>query len=395
MPDSVTQILNSGPPGAKLNIAVLGDGFAAADQTAYNNKVQGASPRRRVRPRLLLRGQVGLQHLPRQPDLGPVRGQPARSTTRRGRRRTRPTTRSSRRRSGTRRSATSTAARGRTAGWRAAPAPAPRSQNALDTWVPGLRPRRHHPQRGRLRRLRRRRLPDRHARRRAGRSWPTSSATAPAGSPTSTARSRGRTRGGEPGAVNVTVNTNRATLKWRQLRQPDDAGPDRHRLLRRLQRGPEAGRLERQPETSGSSRAAAPGRRGIYRPDDQLPHARQLAAVLPGLLHADEVEARSRYAQHTFQNVLRRRLQRRRQGRHPRPQRQLDPHLPLERIAARRRLQRRRARAGLVAVHARRPLLRRRLQRRRQGRGRRLQRHELGAWSTSACSPTTAPTASG
>lgn len=40
MPDSVTQILKSGPPGAKLNIAVLGDGFAAADQTAYNTKVQ-------------------------------------------------------------------------------------------------------------------------------------------------------------------------------------------------------------------------------------------------------------------------------------------------------------------------------------------------------------------
>ncbi len=40
MPDSVTQILASGPPGAKQNIAVLGDGFAAGDQTAYNNKVQ-------------------------------------------------------------------------------------------------------------------------------------------------------------------------------------------------------------------------------------------------------------------------------------------------------------------------------------------------------------------
>jgi hypothetical protein len=40
MADSVTQILNSGPPGAKLNIAVLGDGFAAGDQTLYNNKVQ-------------------------------------------------------------------------------------------------------------------------------------------------------------------------------------------------------------------------------------------------------------------------------------------------------------------------------------------------------------------
>ena len=40
MPDSVTQIIASGPPGVKQNIAVLGDGFAAgADQTLYNNKV--------------------------------------------------------------------------------------------------------------------------------------------------------------------------------------------------------------------------------------------------------------------------------------------------------------------------------------------------------------------
>ena len=40
MPDSVTQILASGPPGVKKNIAVLGDGFAAGDQAAYNAKVQ-------------------------------------------------------------------------------------------------------------------------------------------------------------------------------------------------------------------------------------------------------------------------------------------------------------------------------------------------------------------
>ncbi len=40
MPDSMTQILATGPPGAKINIAVLGDGFAAgADQTKYNNAV--------------------------------------------------------------------------------------------------------------------------------------------------------------------------------------------------------------------------------------------------------------------------------------------------------------------------------------------------------------------
>ena len=40
MADSVTQILASGPPGTKKNIAVLGDGFAAGDQTTYNNKVK-------------------------------------------------------------------------------------------------------------------------------------------------------------------------------------------------------------------------------------------------------------------------------------------------------------------------------------------------------------------
>lgn len=39
MPDSVTQILKSGPPGTKINIAVLGDGFAASDQAAYNQRV--------------------------------------------------------------------------------------------------------------------------------------------------------------------------------------------------------------------------------------------------------------------------------------------------------------------------------------------------------------------
>ena len=47
MPDSVTQILHSGPPGLKKNIAVLGDGFAAGDQTLYNNKVGRRSRRRR------------------------------------------------------------------------------------------------------------------------------------------------------------------------------------------------------------------------------------------------------------------------------------------------------------------------------------------------------------
>lgn len=39
-PPCVTQILDSGPVGVKLNIAVLGDGFAAADQSIYNNTVK-------------------------------------------------------------------------------------------------------------------------------------------------------------------------------------------------------------------------------------------------------------------------------------------------------------------------------------------------------------------
>jgi IgA Peptidase M64/FG-GAP-like repeat len=49
MPDSMTQILASGPPGTKKNIAVLGDGFGAADQTLYNDTVR----------RLLLEGVFG------------------------------------------------------------------------------------------------------------------------------------------------------------------------------------------------------------------------------------------------------------------------------------------------------------------------------------------------
>lgn len=40
MPDSVTQLLNAGPTGTKINIAILGDGFAAGDQQAYNERVQ-------------------------------------------------------------------------------------------------------------------------------------------------------------------------------------------------------------------------------------------------------------------------------------------------------------------------------------------------------------------
>ena len=39
MADSMTVLRKAGPPGTKRNIAVLGDGFAAADQAAYNDWV--------------------------------------------------------------------------------------------------------------------------------------------------------------------------------------------------------------------------------------------------------------------------------------------------------------------------------------------------------------------
>ena len=37
---SMTQLLSSGPPGLKVDLVVLGDGFAAGDQVLYNRKVQ-------------------------------------------------------------------------------------------------------------------------------------------------------------------------------------------------------------------------------------------------------------------------------------------------------------------------------------------------------------------
>src|ERR1043165_6761410 len=40
MPNSVAQIRSAGPPGVKRTLAILGDGFAAGDQTLYNDKVQ-------------------------------------------------------------------------------------------------------------------------------------------------------------------------------------------------------------------------------------------------------------------------------------------------------------------------------------------------------------------
>jgi hypothetical protein len=40
MADSMTVLRSAGPPGTKRNIAILGDGFTAADQAAYNQWLQ-------------------------------------------------------------------------------------------------------------------------------------------------------------------------------------------------------------------------------------------------------------------------------------------------------------------------------------------------------------------
>ena len=75
MADSMTVLRRAGPPGTKRNIAVLGDGFAAADQAAYNQWVDDDADQGRVRARLLLRGRLGVQHLSGQPGVGGLRSQ--------------------------------------------------------------------------------------------------------------------------------------------------------------------------------------------------------------------------------------------------------------------------------------------------------------------------------
>jgi IgA Peptidase M64 len=118
MPDSVTQILRSGPPGTKINIAVVGDGFTAGDQAAYNAKVQD----------LIIDGVFGNDYFYEDASAFNVyrvnlisneSGVSQRSTTSTARRATPRMTRSPRPRCGTPLSGTSTPAHGRTAGSRA------------------------------------------------------------------------------------------------------------------------------------------------------------------------------------------------------------------------------------------------------------------------------------
>ena len=297
----------------------------------------GPAPGRSVRAGLLLRRQVRLQHLPRQPDLGAVRGQPARlqreqhPVRRVGRHDRLDDGQEHRPRLHLLRLVGALLARRRR---RHRPEGAERARHV----GAGLRPRRRHPQRGRLRRLRRRRVPDRHARVELGRHG--------ARVRPRHRRARGRVLraagllpGRRAGRAQPHHQHEPGDAQVEAVRQPGDAGSDGNRRLRRLQRGAEARGLEQLRR-----RRSLRGRRHLVArhlpAGGQLPHARQLAAVLPGLLHADEDERGAVRPAHVPERV-RGRLQRRRQGRHPRPQRERDPHLPLERFAARRRLQRR------------------------------------------------------
>ena len=190
MPDSVTQILASGPPGTKKNIAVLGDGFAAGDQTLYNNKVK----------ELLLDGVFGHDYFYEDKQAfnifrvnlisSAVSGEHHASTTRTARRPTRATTRSS-----------STTIKNTALGYIF-------SGSWAHCWLEGgaehrdagperaqhlgagLRPRPDHPQRPAASAAAAAAASRSSRWGRAGPSWRTSSATAPAGSPTSTARAR-------------------------------------------------------------------------------------------------------------------------------------------------------------------------------------------------------------
>ena len=74
MADSMTVLRKAGPPGTKRNIAVLGDGFAAADQGAYNDWVDNVLIKGVFGHDYYSEDASGLQHLPRQPRVGATPG---------------------------------------------------------------------------------------------------------------------------------------------------------------------------------------------------------------------------------------------------------------------------------------------------------------------------------
>ena len=98
--------------------------------------------------------------------------------------------------------------------------------------------------------------------------------------------------GGEPGAVNVTANTRRATLKWKQFVNPATPVPTGINASPGTERAPGTTRGHR-PPAGATIRTLACSRRSDTRQRDlpsrgQLPHARQFASVLPRLLYRIE-----------------------------------------------------------------------------------------------------------
>ena len=240
--------------GAKLNIAVLGDGFAAADQTAYNTKVQDCLDG--VRAGLLLRGQVAY-NIFRVNLISAQSGQPARlqrehPVRRAGRHDRLDDDQEHRPRLHLLRLVGALLARRRR---RHRPEGAGRARHV----GAGLRPRRRHPQRGRLRRLRRRRVPDRHARVELGghgaRVRPRHREPR-----RRVLRAAGLLHGRRAGSAQPHHQHEPGDAQVAAVRQPGDTGPDGKPApapTTTRRRSPRAGAT---PTTPASSRAAAPGR---------------------------------------------------------------------------------------------------------------------------------------
>ena len=285
MADSMTVLRKAGPPGTKRNIAVLGDGFTAADQAAYNQWVDDDADQGRVRARLLLRGRLGVQHLPVNLESVDSRSQ-----------------RSDLRREGHRRSER-------------------RHDRLGDHPQHGAR---HHLQRLVVALLARVRPEHRGAA--AGRDSTSGFRTPTRSSSCSTTRTTaaavaavarmcrwastgrviahefghgiggfadeysvtGNYTGGEQGWINLTTITDRATTKWQQFIDPTTPLPDR-----RGSRARTTTRARGRPTWSsnfdvGLFEGGGTFNTGIYRPVENCRMNWQQPGVLPGLLHVDQ-----------------------------------------------------------------------------------------------------------
>ena len=255
MADSMTVLRKAGPPGTKRNIVVLGDGFTAADQADVQPVGRHDADQGRLRARLLLRGRLGVQHLPDQPRVGGLRREHA--DVRREGHAVDPSDDT----------IASETIRNTALGMIF-------SGSWSHCWLEyGTNTETAHPGRdqqvgaGRQRDPRRPQQPRTTAAAAAavartcrwastGRSSRTSSATASAASPTST-RSTGNYTGGEQGWINLTTITDRATTKWRQFIDPTTPLPTGVGAAARTTTRARDPRPGAATSTSACSRAAA------------------------------------------------------------------------------------------------------------------------------------------